>query len=160
MPMAPTRPRPTAEGSSQVEPGAKNTARHFMEVLAQYKELIAIMVFFVATGSGVMSYFATKEQVRVAKCLIYANLEITQYQLQFKMASDDRHQLDQEETRLSALEKRSADDTTKIHDLDESIAGAKRRIQSAEKKIEEDESKIRLNKCEDETSTPPPSGKE
>src|SRR5437763_793316 len=94
-----------AEGENRVE-----SPNAFLSTLNKYKELIAVMIFFIGGVSWIYGYFATKEQVRFVKCLMNTNIELIQYQLQQKLILDEKRQYDLEYLRLLQVEKRSIDD--------------------------------------------------
>jgi hypothetical protein len=110
--------RPQRISAVSGDAGEGKPSNRFMDALNRYKELIAIIVFFVGGISWLYGYFATKEQVRVMKCLLNTNIEFIQYQLQEKLAFDERRQYDAEHLRLEALEKRSREDNLNMHELE------------------------------------------
>jgi hypothetical protein len=131
--MPPPKPQRIVAVSGDAGEGKPSSG--FLDALNRYKELIAIIVFFIGGISWLYGYFATKEQVKVMKCLMNTNIEYIQYQLQQKLAFDETRQYDAEHLRLEMLEKRSTEDSLKLHELEQHIDLSKKRVENAMLKI-------------------------
>jgi hypothetical protein len=153
--MPPPKPQRTVAVSGDAGEGKPSSP--FMEALNRYKELIAIIFFFIGGISWLYGYFATKEQMRVMKCLMNTNIEFIQYQLQQKLAFDERRQYDAEHLRLETSEKHSREDDLNLHDLEQRIDLAKKKAETAISKIAEAEHILQSNECEEQPSSPAPS---
>jgi hypothetical protein len=128
-------PKPQRIVAVSGDAGEGKPSNPFIDALNRYKELIAIIVFFIGGLSWLYGYFATKEQVRVMKCLMNTNIEFIQYQLQQKLAFDERRQYDAEHLRIEGLEKRTREDNLNLHELETNIDLAKKRVENARSKI-------------------------
>ena len=59
-----------------------------LDVLKEYKEIITVMVFFLAGSLWVFGYFATKDQLREMRCVTNANMEFLQGNMNSKTLSE------------------------------------------------------------------------
>lgn len=132
----------------------------FIDALNKYKELIAVIVFFIGGVSWLYGYFATKEQVSVMKCLMNANIEFVQYQLQQKLALDERRQEDAQHLRLETAPTRTPEDVLNMRELEQQIALAKKRAEDALSKIDEAEHILQSDACEERETKPAPQSPE
>ena len=55
-----------------------NGERKFLDILKEYKELIAVLVFFLGGVLWMFGYFATKKQLTELRCWMHANVEFVQ----------------------------------------------------------------------------------
>jgi hypothetical protein len=81
-------PKFDAEIPDVLKPEPKEEETGFIATLKEYKEFIAILVFFLAGVLWMVGYFATKKQLTELRCLMLANVEFIQNRMDSNNLSD------------------------------------------------------------------------
>ena len=81
-------PKFDAELPDVSKPKPKEEETGFIATLKEYKEFIAILVFFLAGVLWMVGYFATKKQLTELRCLVLANVEFIQNRMDVNNLSD------------------------------------------------------------------------
>lgn len=66
----------------------KTKLSKMLESIKEFKELIAVIVFFIAGALWVFGYFATKDQLKSLHCITNANMEFLQGQMDSNTLSE------------------------------------------------------------------------
>lgn len=145
-----------ADPARFVEPDGRPSGRgqKFLEALKDYKEFLLILVFFLGGVSWIYGYFATKEQVRVLRCLLNTNVEFVSYQIQSKLLLDQMHQIDAERIRLTALDRPSLEDKLNLHQRDVDYELSKANLARADQRTQDALHRLQTNQCEEVGQAP------
>jgi hypothetical protein len=92
--------------------------RKFLDTLKEYKELIAILVFFLGGVLWMFGYFATKQQLTELRCWMRANVEFVQARMDGANLSDLSVKNIEDLTALNEKPTLTADERTKKHRLE------------------------------------------
>ena len=95
-----------------------NGERKFLDILKEYKELIAVLVFFLGGVLWMFGYFATKKQLTELRCWMHANVEFVQGRMDAANLSDLSVKNIEELTALSEKATLSADEKARKHRLE------------------------------------------
>ena len=63
-------------------------SKSVLDSIKEFKELIAVIVFFIAGALWVFGYFATKDQLKTLHCITNANMEFLQGQMDSNTLSE------------------------------------------------------------------------
>lgn len=114
--------------------------------LKEFKELLAVLIFFFGGALWIFGYFATKSQIKELYCIMNANVDFIQGRLEAGSLSDllvdnykelkafDVGQVlsDDDAEKVSRLELAAAELTRKLSNADTSTADALNRLRSGE----------------------------
>jgi hypothetical protein len=147
-------------GSSEADPLTDTIEQSgkftkFFGALNKYKEIIALIVFLLGGISWIYGYFATKEQVRLVKCLMNTNIQLIQYQLQQKLAWDERREHESEHIRLGMIKDRTREGEISLSDILAKIEIATKKSEMAMNRVADAEHILQSNQCEEEKAPPP-----
>jgi hypothetical protein len=78
---------PDAEIPDALKTSSKKE-KGFLDTVKEYKEFIAILIFFAAGVLWMVGYFATKKQLTELRCLLLANVEFIQNRMDSNNLSD------------------------------------------------------------------------
>ena len=106
--------------------------RKFLDILKEYKELIAILVFFLGGVLWMFGYFATKQQLTELRCWMRANVEFVQGRMDAANLSDLSVKNIEDLTALSEKATLSADEKARKHRLEMAKDEIARKLAAAE----------------------------
>jgi hypothetical protein len=106
--------------------------RKFLNILKEYKELIAILVFFLGGVLWMFGYFATKQQLTELRCWMRANVEFVQGRMDAANLSDLSVKNIEDLTALSEKATLSADEKARKHRLEMAKDEIARKLAAAE----------------------------
>ena len=109
-----------------------NGERKFLDILKEYKELIAVLVFFLGGVLWMFGYFATKKQLTELRCWMHANVEFVQGRMDAANLSDLSVKNIEELTALSEKATLSADEKARKHRLEMAKDEISRKLAAAE----------------------------
>ena len=78
--------------------------------IAQYKELVVVILVLVGGFSWIVGYFATKEQVEILRCLINENISMVESRMHRKILIEELARKDVEVRALADSESESEHD--------------------------------------------------
>jgi hypothetical protein len=103
-----------------------------LDILKEYKELIAILVFFLGGVLWMFGYFATKQQLTELRCWMRANVEFVQGRMDAANLSDLSVKNIEDLTALSEKATLSADEKARKHRLEMAKDEIARKLAAAE----------------------------
>ena len=106
--------------------------RKFLDILKEYKELIAILVFFLGGVLWMFGYFATKQQLTELRCWMRANVEFVQGRMDAANLSDLSVKNIEELTMLSEKGTLSASEKARKLRLEQAKDEIARKLAAAE----------------------------
>jgi hypothetical protein len=106
--------------------------RKFLDIVKEYKELIAILVFFLGGVLWMFGYFATKQQLTELRCWMRANVEFVQGRMDAANLSDLSVKNIEDLTALSEKATLSADEKARKHRLEMAKDEIARKLAAAE----------------------------
>ncbi len=128
---------------------------NLITLLTQYKEFIAILLFFVSGGIWLFSYTATKTQVNELNCVMNQNVQMLRGKMEYQFVTD---MLDNNKEEISDLKRdiRLAKKINAPHErLDEQVEGLKelraeykKEKEKFQKKMEDALNFLSQNKCD------------
>lgn len=122
----------------------------FLQRLNDFKEFIAILVFFLGGVVWIYDYFATKQQLVQFNCLLTASISIARADADTKYLSDKIVEIDLQATELD--EKRlkgplSAAEKKRLIELTNDSKNKQNEFAAAKQRFEESNQKIQSNLC-------------
>ena len=102
-----------------------------LKTLSEYRELLTVIIFFVGGVLWVFGYFATKDQLKEVKCLMNANMDFIQGQMDSTNLSQILIQNLQEQRRLKSNVSDNGLITIKLTQLEIAAKDIDRKIDKA-----------------------------
>jgi hypothetical protein len=150
--MPPPRNRSLSVVEHPSEPAEHKT---FLATVIEYKEIVALVLVVAGGASGIVSYFATKEEVKQVRCLLNTNIEFIDDQIQTSRMLEEMREDDAEVMHYREIEHPNSQELLALHEKMEAYDLAKLNRQRLDMAMRDAQKRIMLNACADE-STPKP----
>jgi hypothetical protein len=118
-----------------------------LDTLKDYKELIAILVFFLGGVLWMFGYFATKKQLTELRCLMLTNVEFIQGSMDVASLSDLSLKNSEDLTALNDKTTLTADEKARKLRLEMAKDEIARKIATAQSTTERSMEKLRSGEC-------------
>jgi hypothetical protein len=115
--------------------------------LKEYKELISILVFFVAGALWIFAYFATRNQLEELHCLMNANMNFIQGRMEVASLSELMVQNIGETTSLDSKQSLTADEKIRRGKLQVGAGEITRKLAAAENASAQALNKLQAGNC-------------
>jgi hypothetical protein len=123
--------------------------RKFLDTLKAYKELIAILVFFLGGVLWMFGYFATQKQLTELRCWMVANVEFVQGRMDAASLSDLSVKNIEDLTALNEKATLSADERARKRRLEIANDEIARKLAAAESATVQALNKLTSGECSD-----------
>lgn len=136
---------------SNHQQGIENTDTHekrFLTRLSEYREFIAILVFFTLGLMWIYGFFATKKQLAELKCLMTHNISMIDSQMQSTFVLDDLTANGIEQEKLAAENDLSNGDKARLVRLRNEAEVLKERLKKAHQEYEDCLDFLRSDGCQ------------
>jgi hypothetical protein len=128
---------------------ADDNRRAFVHWLGSYKELLSVVIFFLGGFLWVYGVFATKEQIKEVRCMLNANVDVINAQLEESSISQLLVDNLQEKDRLANLGQASDGDRKKLAQLTTANLDLQKKLERATTLRAEAGKKLRSHQCMD-----------
>jgi hypothetical protein len=146
--MSTTEPS-NASTSSSTASGTTGQGRwsNFLKPVNEYKELIALLLFFLGGAFWIFDYFATKHQVKQLQCLLNANIGFIQGRMDSGSLSQILVENLRESASLDMKQTLTAEETLKRNQLRTAASDIGRKIADADGATAQALSKLKSGDC-------------